>query len=122
MEENAKKKTIHIQPGHLRFHTRGLERKKRPKGLEVLGPSSGDHVCSPFVVYGTFDAGATEADVTVTSESTDQPYDGTPVDPPDGADWAYQFDVPPQDVYDVTDVENTTPPTTYSIVGVYVDC
>jgi hypothetical protein len=123
MKMTGTNKTIHFKHGHLRFQNPRLEGEERIKPLYVLSPNPGDHVCSPFTAYGDYDPGATQAQVTVKSETTSTQYGGTPViPPPSGADWAYQFIVPPDDVYDLTDVENTDPPTTYTVIGIHVDC
>jgi hypothetical protein len=123
VKKTGKDKTIHLKHGHLKFQNGQLEGEERIPPFYLLSPNPGDHVCSPFTAYGDYDPGATEAQVTVTSESTGTQYDGIPViPPPPGADWAYQFIVPPDDVYDLTDVENTDPPTTYNVNGIYVDC
>lgn len=70
----------------------------------VSAPAPGDFVSNPFTAYGNLDDGATSADVTVTSKSTQQTYNGRAVDPPEGADWAFEFNVP-QGQYYLTDVE-----------------
>jgi hypothetical protein len=68
-------------------------------------PGTGDTVSSPFVTYGDLDPGATDVTVTLTSDTTEDTFDGKAVDPcPFGADWAFQFNVPPDD-YTLTDEE-----------------
>jgi hypothetical protein len=83
----------------------------------VSAPNPGDYLSNPFTAYGKLDSGATSATVTVTSKSTQQTYNGTAVTPPPGADWAFQFNVPPDDYY-LTDVE--TGGGTYTVDPVHV--
>lgn len=84
----------------------------------VLAPSAGDTVSSPFTAYGLLDQGATSASVTLTSETTGVTQGGTNVDPtPYGADWAVEFNVPPDDYY-LKDVE--TGGGTYTVDPIHV--
>ncbi len=105
MPRGARTKKIHLRGSRPLGFAPGVPRNAQKHLYSVSVPDSGDFVSNPFTAYGNFDDGATSANVTVTSKSTQQTYDGTAVDPPEGADWAFQFNVP-QGQYYLTDVED----------------
>jgi hypothetical protein len=84
---------------------------------DVGSPISGGKVSSPFTADGDLDAGATDNTVTLISLTTGQVFSGTPVPPPDGANWAFEFTVP-TDTYKLKDVENGGG--TYVVKPIYV--
>jgi len=64
-------------------------------------PTAGSIVTNPFVAYGTVNPPTAPVTAYLTSDTTQQTFNGTPVNPPLGENWAFSFDVP-DDTYCVT--------------------
>jgi hypothetical protein len=113
MAKNATSKPIYLKGSwrvkFLRLPKRARHEKRQEgknPGERFEAPESpgvGEYVSSPFIAYGNLDAGATSAAVKLNLTSGGPDIIGMPTTV-QGASWAYQFDVLP-DQYTLTDHE-----------------
>jgi hypothetical protein len=110
-ERCAEHKTV-----HLRFKKREGKRlifRQSGKGGKIVifmpvNPGVGDTVDNPFLVSGTFDFTGDLPQVSVTSDTGAGTFGPeAQVDPPQGMDWAFRFNVRGGD-YTVNDLEGST--------------
>jgi hypothetical protein len=116
-------KVLHVTSGLLTFKPKSQPGAQPGIDDEPLSPGTSDTVTCPFTAYGTYDAGANQATVTlVLSSDPTTKYPGTAVTPPAGAQWAYQFDNIPPNTYKLIDKETSVTgyEATYVIDPVYV--
>jgi hypothetical protein len=74
----------------------------------IDSPHADDTVNSRFEAFGTVDPPGTAVTADVQSKTTNQRFQGTPVAPPDGENWACSFDVPLRDHYVLSVVANAS--------------